>query len=96
MGEVEDGKLRCFYHGWAFGEDGNCVDIPTVGMGAAKKPTDLRNFTQLDPSPDCTDAADESKPLREFTPGGENQLMMLRACAKLRQEQGGAAPEQET
>ena len=44
MGEVEDGKLRCFYHGWAFGEDGNCVDIPTVGMGAAKKPTDLRNF----------------------------------------------------
>jgi len=45
-------------------------------------PTDLRNFTPLDPEPDCTDAANESKPLREFTPGGENQLMMLRACAK--------------
>ena len=30
MGEMQDGKLRCFYHGWAFGSEGACVDVPTV------------------------------------------------------------------
>ena len=30
MGELEDGVLRCFYHGWAFGAKGECVDVPTV------------------------------------------------------------------
>eukprot|EP00520_Triparma_pacifica_P000662 CAMPEP_0118650162 /NCGR_PEP_ID=MMETSP0785-20121206/10099_1 /TAXON_ID=91992 /ORGANISM="Bolidomonas pacifica, Strain CCMP 1866" /LENGTH=943 /DNA_ID=CAMNT_0006542517 /DNA_START=61 /DNA_END=2889 /DNA_ORIENTATION=- len=29
MGTVEDGELKCFYHGWAFGEKGECTDIPT-------------------------------------------------------------------
>ena len=30
MGEMQDGKLRCFYHGWAFGKQGACEDVPTV------------------------------------------------------------------
>ena len=29
MGTVEGGRLKCFYHGWAFGEGGECVDVPT-------------------------------------------------------------------
>ena len=29
MGTVEDGRLTCFYHGWAFGEGGKCEDVPT-------------------------------------------------------------------
>ena len=29
MGDLEGGVLRCFYHGWAFGEGGKCVDVPT-------------------------------------------------------------------
>lgn len=45
-------------------------------------PTDLRNFTGLDPTPDCTDAEEPAKPVREFTPGVQNQLMLLRACLK--------------
>lgn len=30
MGDVEDGVLRCFYHGWGFGKDGKCVSVPTM------------------------------------------------------------------
>ncbi|CUH44855.1 TadE/TadG family type IV pilus assembly protein [Ruegeria atlantica] len=32
--------------------------------------------------PDCTDRAEEAKPVREFSNGGSNALMILRACAK--------------
>ncbi len=39
MGEMENGMLRCFYHGWGFGSGGKCVDIPTAsgstGMSSA-------------------------------------------------------------
>ena len=45
-------------------------------------PTDLRNFATLGGRPDCTDAAEPSKPVRNFIPGGQNQLMLLRACLK--------------
>ena len=47
-------------------------------------PTDLRNFSTLDATPDCTDAAEPSKPVRNFIPGGQNQLMLLRVCLKYR------------
>jgi len=33
MGEVQDGVLRCFYHGWGFGSEGKCVSVPTMGTG---------------------------------------------------------------
>lgn len=29
-GEVKDGELVCCYHGWAFGEGGKCVSIPSA------------------------------------------------------------------
>ena len=29
MGDVEDGQLRCFYHGWGFGKQGECESVPT-------------------------------------------------------------------
>jgi Flp pilus assembly pilin Flp len=45
-------------------------------------PADLRNFTSLGGTPDCTDAAEPSRPVRSFIPGGQNQLMLLRACLK--------------
>lgn len=44
--------------------------------------TNLRNFATLDTTPDCTDVSEPSKPVRNFVPGGENQLMLLRACLK--------------
>ncbi len=30
MGRVEDGGIRCVYHGWKFLADGTCVDMPSV------------------------------------------------------------------
>jgi len=37
MGDVEDGVLRCFYHGWGFGAKGQCVDVPTMTSSGEKK-----------------------------------------------------------
>lgn len=30
FGRVEEGGIRCVYHGWKFDADGNCLDIPTL------------------------------------------------------------------
>ncbi|WP_111733691.1 TadE/TadG family type IV pilus assembly protein [Roseovarius amoyensis] len=46
------------------------------------QPADLRAFNSLDDSVDCTDASEPSKPVRGFTPGQQNQLMLLRACLR--------------
>ena len=38
MGEMENGQLRCFYHGWGFGKKGECTTVPTVNANSAKQP----------------------------------------------------------
>jgi len=43
---------------------------------------DLRAFNALAAPIDCTDAAEPSKPVKEFTPGQQNELMLLRACLR--------------
>lgn len=45
-------------------------------------PASMFAFQSLDTTPDCTDKADEAKPVRDFTPGVANQVMLLRACYK--------------
>lgn len=35
LGSREGDGLRCAYHGWRFGPDGRCVEIPALGEGAA-------------------------------------------------------------
>ncbi|KAL3895919.1 MAG: hypothetical protein SGPRY_013394, partial [Prymnesium sp.] len=37
MGTVEEGTLRCFYHGWGFGAGGECTDVPTQRQGSGDK-----------------------------------------------------------
>ncbi len=37
----------------------------------------------LPPEPDCTDNSEEVKPVRQFKQGQSNELMILRACAKI-------------
>ena len=32
-GSLHDGKLRCPYHGWSFGAQGECVAAPGLGLG---------------------------------------------------------------
>ncbi len=34
LGRVEDGGLRCCYHGWKFGPDGRCLDMPAEPAGS--------------------------------------------------------------
>lgn len=54
----------------------------TQNLQLEMRPADIRNFSSLDTTADCTDAAEPTKPVREFTPGQQNQLMLLRACLK--------------
>ena len=45
-------------------------------------PTDIRQLALLDDNVDCSDKAAESNPVKEFTAGQQNELMLLRACLK--------------
>jgi len=38
QGTIESGCLRCPYHGWLFGEAGQCVEIPSSGKASAIAP----------------------------------------------------------
>jgi phenylpropionate dioxygenase-like ring-hydroxylating dioxygenase large terminal subunit len=38
IGSVDNGNLICAYHGWGFGEDGVCVDVPSSGPGTPVPP----------------------------------------------------------
>lgn len=33
LGTIEDGCLVCAYHGWTFGDEGRCVEVPSSGEG---------------------------------------------------------------
>ena len=37
FGRNEDGGIRCAYHGWKFGLDGRCLDLPTMEPGPARE-----------------------------------------------------------
>lgn len=48
MGTMEGGELRCFYHGWAFGSNGECIDVPTFRPpkteGSDRRKQQLKSF----------------------------------------------------
>ncbi|MBE1282615.1 MAG: pilus assembly protein [Rhodobacteraceae bacterium] len=44
---------------------------------------DPRALTAIDSTPDCTDQSEEVAPVRSFENGQSNELMILRACAKI-------------
>lgn len=44
--------------------------------------SDLRNWVAPPADVNCIDHAEESNPVRSFQSGGDNQLMILRACLK--------------
>jgi phenylpropionate dioxygenase-like ring-hydroxylating dioxygenase large terminal subunit len=39
IGTVHDGCLTCPYHGWKFGDEGRCVEVPSSGVGRPVPPT---------------------------------------------------------
>jgi len=45
-------------------------------------PDDIRSYAGLNELPHCTDVPAPSRPVREFTPGQPNELMLMRACLK--------------
>lgn len=45
-------------------------------------PVDVRTFNGFVGAADCTDASQPVQPNRTFVHGGQNQLMLLRACYK--------------
>lgn len=45
------------------------------------RPLDPRNWGNVPNEADCVDRGDPSVPVREFTPGVMNELMVIRACA---------------
>ncbi len=55
----------------------DCLDAVRVEM----RPVDLLNWNDLPRRADCIDRDDPSAPLRSFTEGGANQLVIVRACA---------------
>lgn len=38
IGCVKDGSLVCSYHGWTFGEEGRCIDVPSSSSSEAAIP----------------------------------------------------------
>jgi hypothetical protein len=42
LGRLEDGGLRCYFHGWLFGSDGSCLDTP-----AEPQDSPLRNKVRI-------------------------------------------------
>lgn len=43
-----------------------------------------RSFSGMDTSADCSNAAQEPRPVRNFVPGQDNDLMLMRACLKFK------------
>ncbi|HUN31952.1 MAG TPA: aromatic ring-hydroxylating dioxygenase subunit alpha [Trebonia sp.] len=37
LGRLEDGGLRCYFHGWLYGPGGSCLDIPAEPAGSPLK-----------------------------------------------------------
>lgn len=42
----------------------------------------IRSYSGLTSMPHCTDVPAPARPVRQFTPGQPNELMMMRACLK--------------
>ncbi|MGX9354622.1 TadE/TadG family type IV pilus assembly protein [Roseobacteraceae bacterium S113] len=57
----------------------NCADNLRLEM----IPQDMRAWTNIPSRADCTDRAEDVNPLRSFSPGQDNETMILRACAKI-------------
>ncbi|WP_371039206.1 MULTISPECIES: TadE/TadG family type IV pilus assembly protein [unclassified Rhodosalinus] len=62
----------------------NAAIIPdcTNALKLEMVPNDMRAWQSLPDKPDCVDRSEEVNPLREWTPGKSNELMLLRACLK--------------
>lgn len=54
----------------------------TQNVKLEMRPTDMRDWQTIPNSADCTDRSEDIRPLRQFTAGTDNEMMLLRACVK--------------
>ena len=68
-------ELICDYSGGYLPDCDNALKLEMM-------PIDLRSYSTLPEGLDCVDRAEEVNPVRTFTNGQANELMLLRACLK--------------
>ena len=59
------------------------IDDCDVNLRLEMIQVDPNNWTSLPGDADCTDQSEEVAPVRNFVNGQDNELMILRACAKI-------------
>jgi vanillate O-demethylase monooxygenase subunit len=72
-GHISDGTLQCAYHGWRFGADGRCVEIPALGdTGSIPERARLRRPAEVAERDGLVWLAPMTPraPLPELAPGG--------------------------
>lgn len=59
------------------------IDDCSVNLRLEMVQVDPRNWSGINPDPDCTDRSKQVTPVRDFENGQSNELMILRVCAKI-------------
>lgn len=63
-------------------EEANVLDECETNLMLEMKQVDPENFTSLPEAPDCINSQQDPRPVRQFEPGQDNDLMLIRACLK--------------
>lgn len=72
-------------------EEAVIVDNCTQNLRLEMVEVDPRNFAAIPPTADCQNAEEEPHPVRNFVPGQDNQLMLMRACLKYKPAMPGTS-----
>ncbi|MEX0302441.1 MAG: TadE/TadG family type IV pilus assembly protein [Leisingera sp.] len=58
------------------------IDDCSTSLRLEMVQVDPFNWTPIDPEPDCVNRIEDIQPVRNFTSGQSNELMLIRACMK--------------
>lgn len=65
-------------------EEATILDECTDNLQLEMIQVDPRDFAGFEPGADCRNAAQDPRPVRNFVPGQDNDLMLVRACLKFK------------
>lgn len=63
-------------------EEANVLDECESNLMLEMKQVDPEDFATLPEAPDCINAEQTPRPVRQFQPGQDNDLMLIRACLR--------------
>lgn len=63
-------------------EEANILEECESNLMLEMKQVDPESFVSLSEVPDCINAEQEPRPVRQFQPGQDNDLMLIRACLR--------------